>query len=201
MKSVVQQAKKTAQQGFSLVELMVVVTIIGILAGIAVPKFQTFKARANQTEAKSGLQGLYLAVQAFEANYNELPSYAASSDPATTNTGQGAPLGFILTGAKQKYIYRVISSAVTSVGSTGWAATATSTQTMRAGTVNSLDEMRINTNKWLCSPWDAVTGTAAVAATAATASAGASAARECPQVGSAITTGVLDPVLSPFDAP
>lgn len=52
-------------KGFSLVELMVVVAIIGILAAIAVPNFQRFTAKAKQSEAKSNLSAVYSAERAF----------------------------------------------------------------------------------------------------------------------------------------
>ena len=52
---------KVLQRGFTLVELMIVVAIIGILAAIAIPNFQKFQARARQAEAKSNLKGIYSA--------------------------------------------------------------------------------------------------------------------------------------------
>lgn len=165
-----------AQAGFSLVELMVVVTIIGILATVAVPKFQTFKARATQTEAKSGLNGIFLAVQSYQANYNELPPTVAAKDPATV-----PELGFSIVGTKPKYGYMFVSA-----GATGWAAVASSLEKINTKT----DNVRINTNKWVCNPFDAVSG---VAATEEKSAFTATTSKMCPQKGdgsAAITVAV-----------
>lgn len=56
-------------KGFSLVELMVVVAIIGILAAIAVPNYQRFTAKAKKSEAKSNLSALYSCERAFNAEW------------------------------------------------------------------------------------------------------------------------------------
>ena len=58
--------KKITQAGFSLVELMVVVAIIGILATIAIPKVTKFIAKARQAEAQVNLSSLYT----FDKNFN-----------------------------------------------------------------------------------------------------------------------------------
>ena len=64
--------KMKNQKGFSLVELMVVVAIIGILAAIAIPNYQKFQARSRQSEAKLTLSGLYTAQKIFASEWNYL---------------------------------------------------------------------------------------------------------------------------------
>lgn len=51
--------------GFTLVELMVVVAIIGILAAIAIPNFQKYQAKSRQTEAKLALASIYTAEKSY----------------------------------------------------------------------------------------------------------------------------------------
>ena len=68
-KSIKRNKLLKTQKGFSLVELMVVVAIIGILASIAIPSYQKFQRRARQTEAKTTLSGIYTAQTAFIAEY------------------------------------------------------------------------------------------------------------------------------------
>jgi type IV pilus assembly protein PilA len=58
------------QDGFTLVELMVVVAIIGLLSAVAIPNFKKYQAKAKMSEAKLQLSALYTAEAAFFSDFN-----------------------------------------------------------------------------------------------------------------------------------
>jgi type IV pilus assembly protein PilA len=58
------------RKGFTLIELMIVVAIIGILAAIAIPNFLRFQAKSKQSEAKELLSTVYTAETAYFAEQN-----------------------------------------------------------------------------------------------------------------------------------
>ncbi len=59
--------KHQNQKGFTLIELMIVVAIIGILAAIAIPNFLRYQLKSKTSEAKTNLGGIKTSLEAFKA--------------------------------------------------------------------------------------------------------------------------------------
>jgi prepilin-type N-terminal cleavage/methylation domain-containing protein len=91
--------------GFTLIELLIVVVIIGILATIAIPKFQNTKGRANAAALRSDLRNLVVAQEAY---FYEKQAYA--TDTSQLNY-RGTP--------------GVVITLTAPSGAAGWVATAT----------------------------------------------------------------------------
>lgn len=64
---------KKVQQGFTLIELMIVVAIIGILAAVAIPAYQDYLARAQAAEAASLLGGLKTGIAEYYSTNGSIP--------------------------------------------------------------------------------------------------------------------------------
>ena len=77
--------------GFSLMEVMIVVVIIGILAALAYPNLEKYLKRARQTEAKTNLSAIYTAQKIYFSLHQ---SYTKDNNELDLSLAQGDPYNF-----------------------------------------------------------------------------------------------------------
>jgi type IV pilus assembly protein PilA len=143
--------KMMQSKGFTLIELMIVVAIIGILAAIAIPNYLNYQMKAKTSEAKSNLGAITTAETAFAAEHDAYADCepAPTGAPASGDTdgskyswaspgGQGFSLiGFEPSGDVY-YVYAVgPQSAMTNATGTG--GMTNDPNTIASGTATSLD--------------------------------------------------------------
>jgi type IV pilus assembly protein PilE len=123
---------KRAQQGFTLMEVMITVAIVAILSAVAVPVYSDYVTRGRLTEAFTGLGGAQAAAEQFWANnrtyagFDTSPSFprsttnfsyalanATASAYTITATGSGKMAGFV-------YTIDQSGNRSTTGGPTGW---------------------------------------------------------------------------------
>ena len=99
------------QKGYTLIELMIVIAIIGVLAAIAIPQFSAFRKRSFDSAAKADARNLATAVEAYYVDRN---TYVTS-----LNTLKSSPYAFVqsrsvvvgVTGGAENYTITAFHSA------------------------------------------------------------------------------------------
>lgn len=87
--------------GFTLIELMIVITIIGILAAIAIPNYLNYQCRSKQIEARKGLGAIGKMQETYFAEYD-------------TYTDSFVAIGFSMRGIDEHYDYEMLDADETS---------------------------------------------------------------------------------------
>ena len=93
---------KRFRRGFSLLEVMIVVVIIGILATLAYPSLEGYLQRSKQTEAKVGLSAVYTAQKIYFA-INQTYADSLSNLDVQLETGGGSRYSITLTGSSSSF--------------------------------------------------------------------------------------------------
>ncbi|HSI03281.1 MAG: type IV pilin protein [Myxococcota bacterium] len=134
------------QKGFTLIELMIVVAIIGILAAIAIPNFVRFQAKSKQSEAKANLKAIFVAKK---SNFAENDTFACNLCNFIPESGNR----YTYNGGASSYASQKPASTYTGASVTSAAETATSFTATAMGNVDTdatIDGWEINDQNALC---------------------------------------------------
>ena len=94
--------KRQGHKGFTLIELMIVIAIIGILAAIAIPNFISYRKRSYDTAAQSDLKNFMTAQEAYFVDYQKYADF-------NSTTGDGDTTKSVTLGTTEAYISKGVT--------------------------------------------------------------------------------------------
>lgn len=144
--------------GFTLVELMVVVAIIGILASMALPMYRNFQMRARQVGAKTVLRSLYMSMESYRTNNGRYYTNDGNPEPLVEGgTTKKNKIGFAMD--KGSNPYDVYVAAQRSAGKAMWVGVAVAQSQFESSTGElNWDTHMITATGFTCTLMDAITG-------------------------------------------
>jgi type IV pilus assembly protein PilA len=86
----------TRRGGFTLVEILVVIAVIGLLAALAIPQFMAYRSEAVDAEMKSDLRNASIAVEAYFAKQTVLPASTGEITGYGFQTSPGVTLTYVV---------------------------------------------------------------------------------------------------------
>jgi len=157
MKTLLENSRRTRQNGFTLMELLIVISIMLILMLIAIPNFNKMKAQANETSAINSLQAIYKSEIQYQTTYPQ-NGFACSLQALGGDPKQGAPTptsaqllqGDLPLGIKSGYTFNIVNCTKVTVNNvdqiTGFDLTAVPQAVGKTGNrgfcLDQYDEMR-----------------------------------------------------------
>ena len=128
--------KAQMQKGFTLIELMIVVAIIGILAAVALPAYQDYTKRAHVSEGLSLAAGLKTAATEYYSSEGKWPANNAAAGAEATITGNAvSSITIDKNTITITYDTKVDDAATNTVTLVGTAANGSITWSCKGGTV------------------------------------------------------------------